>query len=173
MSKIPNVNEYAPYYETYISKVPKDQDILHILLEQKILFVEFIKGLTEEQLQYAYEPGKWTARQAIMHIIETERVFAYRALAISRNDKTPIPGFDQNVYVDNNFVSHLDAEHLWQDFSITRNGSIIMLKGLVDEQWLRIGTASDKPVSVRAAAYMIAGHLNHHMGIFKERYGMA
>jgi len=128
MSKIPNVNEYAPYYETYISKVPKDQDIF---------------------------------------------VFAYRALAISRNDKTPIPGFDQNVYVDNNFVSHLDAEHLWQDFSITRNGSIIMLKGLVDEQWLRIGTASDKPVSVRAAAYMIAGHLNHHMGIFKERYGMA
>ncbi len=172
MIRIPNAEEYAPYYETYISKVPKDKDILHILLEQKNDFLGFIKNLSPEQLDSAYESGKWTVRQALMHIIETERIFAYRALAFSRNDKTAIPGFDQNQYVDNNTVSHLDTEHFWQDFSITRSASIIMFKGFVDEQWLRVGTASENPASVRALAYMIAGHLNHHAEIFSERYGL-
>jgi len=173
MSRLPKTNEYAPYYETYISKVPKDTDIIKILEEQKSKFLGMIRSLSDEQLNYAYDLGKWTVRQSIMHIIETERIFAFRALVISRNDKTSIPGFDQNVYVENNIVNHLDIDYLAKDFSATRNSSTIMFRGFADEQWLRIGTASDNPVSVRATAYMIAGHLNHHLALFKDRYGIA
>jgi len=172
MTSVPNDTEYAPYYETYISKVPKDVNILHYLVDQKNSFLEFIKGLSDEQLSLKYAEDKWTVGQVLMHIIETERIFAYRALAFSRNEKTPLPGFDQDVYVANNSVGHLDLEYFWQDFSISRNATVIMFKGFTEEQWLRIGTGSNNPMSVRAGAYIIAGHLNHHIGIFKERYGL-
>ncbi len=169
---LPNATEYAPYYEKYISKVPANVNILDYLAQQKHLFTDFIKGIPEDKLSYKYEDNKWTVRQAIVHVIETERIFAYRSLAFSRNEKTPLPGFDQDIYVENNMVSHLDADHLLQDFSISRDGSLIMFKGFVPDQWKRQGTGSDNPMSVRAGAYIIAGHLNHHMEIFVERYGL-
>ena len=165
----PSKGDNNPYYDSYINKVP-DGDILEYLIAQKIRFVDFIQDMNDNKLDYKYAEDKWTLRQGIMHIIETERIFAYRALAVSRGESKNLPGFDQDAYVDNNKVAHLDKEYLWQDFAITRNASMIMFKGFTDFHWEKMGMMSDNPFRVRAIPFILAGHLEHHKRIFVEKY---
>ena len=123
-----------------------------------------------DKFDYSYAEGKWTIKEIIQHIIDTERIFAYRALRISRNDKTPLPGFDENDYVDNTNAKRRGIQDLLSEFSAVRHSNLLMYKSFSDEQLRRIGIASNNEVSVRALGFLILGHLKHHQKVFQERY---
>ena len=163
-----NENEYTQYQKTYLDHV--EGDVMELLAEQKDSFSEFIESLSDEDLNFSYAENKWTMRQLLMHIIDTEAIFTYRALAISRAEKQTLPGFDQDDYVSNTDFDHLDKEYLINYFTITRYNTLIVFKGMSDEQMMRIGKISDYSMSVRVAAAIIAGHLEYHKKLIKERY---
>jgi uncharacterized damage-inducible protein DinB len=133
---------------------------------------QLFSSLTEEQGAYAYAPGKWTVKQALGHMIDTERTFAYRALVFSRNH-IELPGFDQDIYVANHDVNNISVKNLAEEFRATRLSNLYMIKGFSDEQLLRDGIASSSRFTVRAFVYMLAGHELHHLNIFRDRYGIA
>lgn len=165
----PNASEYAPYYHTYIGKVPKGT--VHDLLETTFQYFQtFISKIPESKGDYAYADGKWSIKQVLQHLVDTERVMAYRALRIARGDKTPIPGFDQDVFARSANVSSRTLADLMQEFSLIRQSSQHLFQSFQDEEMSHLGTASDNPVSVRALAYIILGHTLHHQRILEERY---
>jgi uncharacterized damage-inducible protein DinB len=133
---------------------------------------EFYNSLPDEKANYAYAENKWSLKQVIQHVTDAERVFAYRALRVSRNDTTPLASFDENAYVENGFSQQRALSSLKQEFNAVRAATDIFLLSLNDEQIMRIGTASNNPVSVNALAFIIYGHLLHHKNIFIERYGL-
>ena len=161
--------EYNPFYETYISKV-QNSELLKCLEENKLSTLELLNSLAEDTFNYAYEEGKWTIKQLLQHIIDTERIFAIRALRIARNDKTMLPGFDQDefdIYANANNRSKSD---LLNDYKLMRENTIAMISSFSEEMLVRIGAASDSKLSARAACFIIAGHENHHIQVLKERY---
>ena len=164
----PNDSEFAPFQKKYIDTV--GDDVLAELAQQREDLCNYIDGLSEEQLNHKYAEDKWTIKEVILHIIDTERIFAYRALAICRGEKENLPGFDQDVYMSNVKVDHMNKEYLYNFFNITRYSSLILFKGFTNEQWDIIGKASNYDMSLRSFPYMLAGHLNHHVNILKERY---
>jgi uncharacterized damage-inducible protein DinB len=126
--------------------------------------------LSDEQANYSYAPGKWTIKQLLGHMIDTERVFAYRALRIARNDSTPLEGFEQDDYV--RYGPHAQSRNvdLLEEFDAVRKASICLFRELSSEAWDRQGTANNNKVSVRALAYIIAGHVAHHLGVLQQKY---
>lgn len=169
LKRRPTEDEFAPYYGGYISKT-EGTDILKNLKNEKSNTVEFLKSLPAEKWGYAYEEGKWTIKQLLLHIIDSERVFAYRALRIARGDSTPMPGFDQDPYVKNSEATNRSADSLIREYAATREATISFFENLTDEMTLRKGTASGVVFTPHATAFIIAGHENHHMQIVKERY---
>lgn len=167
----PQPNECAPYYMKYIN-LAEGNSIVEIVNKHAFDLQEFYNSLPEEKADYAYAEGKWTLKQVLQHITDAERVFAYRALRIARNDKTPLTSFDENEYVQNGFSKQRALSSLKQEFNAFRAATDIFLLSLNDEQIMRMGTASNNPVSVNALAFIIYGHLLHHKNIFKERYGL-
>jgi hypothetical protein len=165
----PDTTEYAPYYGKYVSLVP-DGDIVATLEKQIGGTLQLLRGLSEEQGNHRYEPGKWSIKEMLGHLIDTERIFAYRALCIGRNDKTPLPGFEQDDYVANATFDAARLSDLADEFAMVRNANVRMLRGFSDEAWLRSGTASGNGLSARAAACIIAGHELYHLDILKTRY---
>ncbi len=165
----PNPGDYAPYYERYISLLP-DDDIISILEVQKKTSEEFLKTLSEEQGNISYAEGKWTIKEVIGHIIDVERVMAYRALSFSRNEEQSLPGFEQDDYITNSNYSQRSVEDLINEFKAVRNANLIMFKSFSDEMLKRGGIASDNKVTVLALIYIIAGHEKHHIKILKEKY---
>ena len=163
----PEKSEYAEFYENYVSMV-SETDIVAALRDQ-IAELENL-GITEENGDFAYAEGKWTMRQTLNHLIDGERVFAYRAFRISRGDQTPLAGFEQNFYVANSNSSAQKIADLFAEFSLLRQSNIILFKNLTEEMWSHIGTASENAVSVRAIAYIMVGHVRHHTRILRERY---
>jgi hypothetical protein len=161
--------EYNSYYATYISKA-EYSDVVEGLRQSQNDFVDFVKSIPAEKLTYAYAEGKWTIAEVFQHIIDTERIFAYRALRFARNDKTAIMGFEQDDYVPNSNANNLSKEDLINDFNAVRNCSISLFDSFTDEMLVRIGEASGSPMSTRAAGYIIAGHQKHHFEVIKERY---
>lgn len=166
----PAPNEYAPYYHTYVGKVAPNADLVSLLTSQFAETEALLAGLSEEKELYRYAPGKWSIRELVGHMVDTERVMAYRAMCIARGDKTPIPGFEQDDYVaaanfDSRSLASLMAE--WRGL---RAATIAMAEGMDKEAGARMGTASDNPVSAQAAMYIIAGHETHHIQVLKERY---
>ncbi len=153
----PQPNEYAPYYGRYISLVTPG-DIVDTLASQTSGTVALLSGLTEDQGNSSYEPGKWSIKQVLGHVIDTERIFSYRALRIGRNDKTPIEAFEQDDYVRFAPFERFRLGDLIDEFQTVRRATILLLKQFDDEAWQRRGVASQNEVSVRAIAYMIAGH---------------
>lgn len=165
----PDASEYLAYYGKYIEKVP-DGDLLQTLREQLDETLALVRGLPEEQGGHAYAPGKWSIRGVIQHVIDAERIFAYRALRISRGDRTPLASFDENAYAH---IANADARtlaDLADELEHVRLGNLALFRGLSDEALARRGTASDAEVSVRALAWIIAGHERHHVGLLRERY---
>jgi len=165
----PDRTEAAEYYFTYIDKAQTD-DILGHLDAQTNQLVAFFETISEERSLYRYEPIKWSIRESLNHINDTERVFAFRALWIARNGGAPLPGFDQD-----RFAAHADADdHSWAhhiaEFRAVRAATMLLLRSLPTEAWSRSGIASDNPVTTRAMAFMIAGHAEHHRRILVERY---
>ncbi len=165
-----NKNEFAPYYTTYVSKSIFHLDILEGLEKQKNEMLYFFSSIPVEKQEYQYEIGKWTPKDILLHLIDAERIFAYRALRISRNDKTELSGFDENEYVPFAKANERSITNLLEEFETVRNATISLFKSFTQEELIRVGVASKSSVSVRAIAYIILGHENHHVSIIKERY---
>ncbi len=165
----PNDTEYLPYYGRYISLVP-DGDLLAILGRQLEETLALLQTVPEGQASFRYAPDKWSIKQVVGHLIDGERVFAYRALRFARNDKTALPGFEENDYIVNASFDNYPLNDLAAEFESVRKSSLFLFKHLDQAAWTRIGTASDSEVSVRALAYIIAGHELHHRNILIDRY---
>ena len=165
----PAADEHSPYYSQYIDQVPEG-DILSLLAEQIQRTTTMLAGVSEEQAEFRPTPADWSVKEVVCHLCDCERIFSYRALRIARGDQTPLAGFDQDPYVT---AADADArplaDHL-AEFQTIRQASIWLLSSLPAAAWDRRGTASDAPVSVRALAYIIAGHENHHVRSLHEDY---
>jgi hypothetical protein len=164
----PESNEYAPYYDKYISLVPEG-DIL-VILEKQLPATLALLSRPESDGDFRYAPGKWSVKESLGHVIDAERVFSYRALRISRNDKTPLAGFEQDDYVKYGPFGHCTLASLVDEFALVRKATVALFRALDDAAWTRRGVASNNEVTVRALAYMIAGHELHHRRIFQEKY---
>jgi len=162
-------NEYSEFFATYI----KALDDVHLVEELEISlhdFIKFVQNIPMDKFDYRYAEGKWTIKDIIQHIIDTERIFGYRALLISRNDKTPLPGFDENEYVENTNANNRGLQELLTEFSAVRHSNLLLFKSFSEEQLTRMGITSNHPISVRAIGFMIIGHQKHHQNVFQERY---
>ncbi|MEM6320005.1 MAG: DinB family protein [Bacteroidota bacterium] len=167
----PADHESIAYFKTYINKVPGD-DFLKILKTSLATNLAKYQTLTETQWNHRYAEDKWTVKEVLMHIMDTERIFAYRALRIARNDTTPLVGFEQNDYVPYYEASNRSVESLLNEYELLRRSTIALFENMSSEMLDRIGTASGGAVSALALGYMVAGHEIHHEQIFKERYGL-
>lgn len=161
-------DECPAYYNSYLSFV--DENILMEMEEQLNTYPSFVQTIPKERETYRYASGKWTIKEVIGHITDTERIMINRALRIARQDQTPIPGFDEEAYVAAADFNAKEIKFLMEDFKVVRQSNISFLKSLDDGELRRIGIASSKAVSVRALFYIIVGHLRHHENIIKERY---
>lgn len=165
----PDKTEAAPYYFTYIDKVP-GEDILPVLSEQWETAGRFLAGIGEEKSLFRYGPGKWSIREVLNHVNDTERVFALRALWFARGYETPLASFDQEIA-----VAHANADAVsWtaqvEEYRRVRLATISLFENLPADAWMRAGIASDNRVTVRALTFIIAGHVEHHLRILRERY---
>lgn len=165
----PEATEYAPYYERYVSLVPGG-DILATLAEQMDTTQRTLRSIDEERAAYRYAPEKWSIKELVGHVIDAERIFAYRALRFARNDQTELSGFEQDDYIRHAGFDKYRLEELVREFELVRGSNLLMLKHLDAEAWQRRGVASGAEVSVRALAFIIAGHERHHMEILRARY---
>ena len=165
----PDTNEYAPYYQTYISKVNTD-DLIGALKNGEKELVQLMQSLSEEKLNYRYAEGKWTIKEIIIHLMDVERVFTCRALRFSRNDKTPLPGFDEDEYRPASNASQRSLQSLLDEYHALRRSTIEFYRNVTPEMSLRTGIANGKEISVRALGFIIPGHEGHHLGVIKERY---
>jgi DinB superfamily len=167
----PEKSEYAPYYEGYVSSI-KESEVVAVLRGQIDEIESTAKNIPESIGDYAYETGKWTIKQLLGHLIDGERVFAYRALRFSRRDNAPLEGFDQDPYVLNgNFESRTVAD-LVEELILLRKANCIFFGALPTDAWDIVGVASNAEVSVRGIAYIMAGHVRHHLTVLNTRYLM-
>ena len=165
----PQPGEYAPYYERYISLVP-GEDILNTLDQQRRQTLLLLSCRDDADGDFRYAPGKWSTKEVLGHVCDTERVFAYRAMRISRADATPMEGFEQDDYVRNGPFANRPLEDLVEDFIAVRRATVSLLRNLDEAAWMRRGLANKNEVSVRGLAYIIAGHELHHRRILEEKY---
>ncbi len=165
----PDKSEYPTYAESYVARVP-DGDIVAILGRQLADTLALIRGIPEARGDFRYAEGKWSVKEVFGHVIDTERVFAYRALRFARGDATPLAGFEQDDYVRNAGFAARRLADLAEEFSHVRRASVALFRGLDEPAWLRRGIANEKEVSVRALAYIIAGHERHHLNVLQSKY---
>jgi len=165
----PRADEYAPYYERYVSLVPEG-DVVETLSGQSGETLALLRSIPEERAGYSYAPGKWTIKQLVGHVIDGERVFAYRALAIARGDRASLPGMEQDEYMEHARFDERTLAGLCEEFDHLRRANVLMMRGFDADAWARRGVASDNEVSVLALAYVIAGHELHHVQVLRERY---
>jgi len=168
MIERPQPDEYSAYAARYVDLVG-DEPILEILENLQESTYDLLMGISEEKAAYPYADDKWTIKQVVGHMADTERVFAFRALAFSR-EAVELPGFDQDVYMENTTFNFRSLEDIADEFKTVRQSTLYLLSSLTEEQSTQKGIASGNPVSVRGLAYMIAGHELHHIKILKERY---
>ena len=167
--KRPDPNEYNPYYETYIKLVPEGH-VLKTLSDQIIYLQTVLSRIPKDREDYCYAQGKWTIKEVIGHLIDTERIMAYRALAIARREKGALPGYDENKYVAEANFNYRTLSDLAQEFSLVRAANISLFKTFNEENLNEIGNANNNSISVRALLFIIAGHPTHHLNVLKTRY---
>jgi uncharacterized damage-inducible protein DinB len=167
MNQRPSEEEYSGEPSVYIRLVPEG-DIIDILLAQEKQTSELLASLNESQSAYRYAEGKWTLKEVVGHIADSERVMTYRLLRFARGDQTPLPGYDQELFIPP-FGGWTTAQ-LAEDYRAVRQSTITLLRGLPTEAWSRKGTANNASITARALAYGIAGHELHHMGVIRNRY---
>jgi hypothetical protein len=165
----PEPTEYAPFYETYVSKV-QGGDVIAQLESQRLQTAQLFAASSERDGNFRHAPGKWTIKEVVGHLSDAERVFSYRAMRIGRGDQTPLPGFEQDDYVKNGNFSEQSLADLVAEFGLVRASTLALLRSFNAEAWGRRGIASNNPVTVRALAFIIAGHELHHREILKEQY---
>jgi hypothetical protein len=169
MTNRPDHTDAAPFYFTYIDQVP-DGDILELLEAQGQEVTDLLRGISDDQSRHRYGEGKWSIREMVNHLNDTERVFTFRALWFARGFEGSLPGFDQNAGVAGARADGQPWPSLFAEFQALRAATIALFRMLPDEAWARRGVASEKPVSVKALAYMVAGHVIHHVKVLRERY---
>jgi uncharacterized damage-inducible protein DinB len=157
------------YYQSYYDRFSSD-DIIAVLRNQTDSDIAFLKNLPLEKETFAYAEGKWTIRELIGHIIDTERIFAYRILRLSRKDNTPLPGFDENEYIRNYDFNRFQLSDLLEEWKVVRKGSLALLEKLTDDELDFIGTANGINISSRMIAFFMMAHAAHHLTILQERY---
>jgi hypothetical protein len=171
MIQRPTDQEYAPFYQTYVSLVPED-DIVDVLQRQADELRSLAAWIPPDRHGHRYAPEKWSVREVFGHLGDGERVFGYRASCISRGEQAPLPRFDENAYVANAGFDRARLDDLVDEFLHLRAANLASLKRLNRAAWERVGTASERAISVRALAYIMAGHVRHHLAILRDRYGI-
>jgi hypothetical protein len=166
----PQADEHAPYYSQYIARVPDGADVFDLLRRQPGDLRLLLRGTTEAQSSVRPAPDEWSIKEVVGHISDTERVFAYRALRIARADPTPLPGFDQDLFVRSTDFNRRTLADLLEEFELQRRANVLLFASLTDEEIARVGTASTFNVSVRALVFMAAGHVEHHVYSLKTDY---
>ena len=167
----PETSEYDGYYERYVSQVA-DEDIVGALEKQPAELRSLFANLDESQGTFAYKAGQWTLKEVLSHLIDGERIFAYRILRISRADETPIEGFEQDGYIEYSNANNRSFAELLEEFDLQRRSNLLLIKNLSDDATSRHGTASGLGISVRGLIYIMAGHVRHHFSILKDRYSI-
>jgi len=165
----PNESEYARYFQSYVAQV-SEHDILPVLRSQLDALDVLLNRVAADQETYRYAEDKWSIREIVGHLIDAERVFGYRALCIARGENQSLPGFDQEEYMKTAPYNHISLEDLLSEFRLVRQSNVAMFRTLDAEAWERSGTANDNSVTVRALAFIMAGHVRHHMNVLRERY---
>ena len=168
MNLRPQADEFPVYYKGYIDTVA--DDVLLELENQIELLPKFLSAISEEKASFAYAEGKWTIKEVLGHMLDTERIMSYRALCFARRDETALPGFDENVYVKHAHFNDRTLQSLLDEFVVLRKSTMYLLKSFNQEELNRSGISNDKPITVRALIFILAGHVNHHQHILKERY---
>jgi DinB superfamily len=166
----PEPTEYAPYYAKYLDLVPED-DILPALEAQLAETLAVLRAAPEGQGDVRHPPYTWTVKEVVGHITDTERVMGYRALRFARGDQTPLPGFDEQIYVPAGQFDRVPLRDLAAEFEAVRRSHLPLFRHLPAAAWARGGKANDNPVTVRALAYIIVGHARHHTAILRKRLG--
>jgi DinB superfamily len=165
----PQENEFAPHAKIYVDRV-QSEDVIQVLADQVGRTVALLRPLAEERALFAYAPGKWTVKQTIAHMSDTERILSCRVLRIARADTTPLPGFEQDGYVLHAGSNERTLDDLLHEFAAVRESTLALVRSLPAEAWNRAGTASGSPVTVRGLVFTIAGHELHHFKLLDEKY---
>ncbi len=163
-------DEYATFYATYINQVSSEYTLVEEFEISVHRLIKFVQNIPLDKFDYRYADGKWTIKDILQHLIDAERIFAYRALRFARNDQTPLPGFDENDYVDEANANSRSIKELLTELAVVRQATLSLFKSFSNEELLRKGIASNNPMSVRALGFVIIGHQNHHQRVFEERY---
>ncbi len=165
----PVAGEFKPFTAAYINQIKEPISVN----DYPVLFSEmksFLQSIPDHKLEYRYAEGKWTIKESLVHMIDTERIFSYRALRIARNDTTPLPGFDQDVYVPHSNANARTLTNILEEWEAVRQSSYFLFASFNDAAWNRVGTSSEHRFGVKAFFYIIAGHAQHHINIIRERY---
>jgi hypothetical protein len=165
----PDSSEYATFYEKYVALIP-DMEIVQVLEAQRLQTAQLLAGCSERDGNFRYAPEKWSVKEVIGHLADTERIFTYRALRIARGDTTPLSGFEQDDYVRESGAGRRELQDLAEEFAVVRSSSIALYRALNAESCKRRGSANKNEVTVRALAFISAGHEVHHRKILEERY---
>jgi uncharacterized damage-inducible protein DinB len=167
----PASDEAAPYYQRYITEV-RDENIAEQLASQLTEVEGLLTSIDDTAALARYAPGKWSIKEVLGHLSDVERIFGYRLLRISRGDRTPLPGFDENAYVPAGQFDARPLRSLVDEFRAVRQGTLALVQGIPPERWDERGEASGNAISARALAYILVGHVTHHFGVLRERYGV-
>ncbi len=162
--------EYAPFYANYIQSSESEYTLIEELEISVHRLIKFVQNIPMDKFDYRYAEGKWTIKDILQHLIDAERIFAYRALRFARKDATPLPGFEENSYVVSAHATSRSIQDLLTELAVVRQATLSLFKTFSEEDLQEIGTASNHPMSVRALGFVIIGHQNHHQRIFQERY---
>lgn len=165
----PEASEYAPFYGTYVGHVPGG-DIVERLSTQHEATMTLLRSISDDAAGSRYAPGKWSVREVVGHMVDAERIFTYRALRFARADETPLAAFDENSYVANASFDDRPLASLADEFEAVRRATVLLFAGMNATEWMRRGVASKNEISVRALAWVTAGHELHHVGILRTRY---
>ncbi|GAA4385381.1 DinB family protein [Hymenobacter koreensis] len=166
----PEPGTFPPYYENYYRHIPAGADPLEMLAVQPTALHQLLAGMSEEQAAFRYAPGKWSIKQVVLHIADSERIFAYRALRFARGDAQELHGFDENTYADASGADNRTLTDLLAEYAAVRQASLALFRGFQAEQFDLQGRANQNPASVRALLYVLAGHEAHHLHVLAERY---
>jgi uncharacterized damage-inducible protein DinB len=169
MLQRPLASEYPEYYKPYVNLVPEG-DLLTLLKENLVKTIELFESLSEEYGHFRYAENKWSIKEVLGHMTDTERIMSYRLLRVGRGDQTSLAGFDENDYVEGSQINKLPIKKILEDFIATRKATLSLIQNMPDEAWANIGFANNTEVTARAIGYIIAGHAIHHRTIISDRY---
>jgi uncharacterized damage-inducible protein DinB len=165
----PLVSEYPEYYQPYVSLVPED-NLLTLLKGNLVKTIELFESLSEEDGLFRYAENKWSIKEVLGHMADTERIMSYRLLRVGRGDQTALAGFNENDYVQSSQINKLPIKSILEDFIATRKATLTLFQNMPEESWANIGFANNTEVTARAIGYIIAGHALHHFNIIRDRY---